>query len=205
VGVRARKSGTDDPPLNKGGTIVLNALLDRLITHGTLIIIQPNERQITFGDSNGKPVIVRFRGALTPFKFALWPNLYLGEAYMDGSLVIERGTLWDLLDLLGRNFSSHRSRQDNALLRFSKSIARYLQQFKFTANGTEARRATLRISPLTCISVFLILTFNIRVPILTTTRCPWTTPGPKRRRTSNRNPLLGPVSRFSTLVAAGGD
>jgi cyclopropane-fatty-acyl-phospholipid synthase len=38
-------------------------------------------------------------------KIGLRPDLYFGEAYMDGSLVIEKGTLWDLLDLCGRNFS----------------------------------------------------------------------------------------------------
>jgi hypothetical protein len=39
---------------------------------------------------------------MAPLKLALWPDLYLGEAYMNGSLVLERRDLWDLLDL-GRN------------------------------------------------------------------------------------------------------
>jgi hypothetical protein len=36
-------------------------------------------------------------------KLSLHPDLYLGELYADGALIIERGTLWDLLELLGRN------------------------------------------------------------------------------------------------------
>jgi cyclopropane-fatty-acyl-phospholipid synthase len=31
------------------------------------------------------------------------PEFYLGEAYMNGELVLERGTLWDLMELIGRN------------------------------------------------------------------------------------------------------
>jgi cyclopropane-fatty-acyl-phospholipid synthase len=42
-------------------------------------------------------------GWLTPLRLALRPELVLGEAYMDGKLKIERGALWDLLDLIGRN------------------------------------------------------------------------------------------------------
>jgi hypothetical protein len=44
-------------------------------------------------------------GALTSWKLALHPDLYFGELYMDGALILERGTLWDLLELLGRNLA----------------------------------------------------------------------------------------------------
>ena len=47
-------------------------------------------------------VAVRLKGALTSLKLALHPDLYFGELYVDGALIIERGTLWDLLELLGR-------------------------------------------------------------------------------------------------------
>ena len=34
-------------------------------------------------------------------KLALHPDLYFGELYVDGALIVERGTLWDLLELVG--------------------------------------------------------------------------------------------------------
>jgi hypothetical protein len=37
---------------------------------------------------------------MTPLKLALWPDLYLGEAYMNGSLVVERGENRELLEQL---------------------------------------------------------------------------------------------------------
>ena len=42
----------------------------------------------------GQPdVVVQLTGPLTSLKLALWPDLYLGEAYMAGELVIERGSV----------------------------------------------------------------------------------------------------------------
>ena len=51
---------------------------------------------------------VRLTGALTSWKLALHPDLYFGELYMDGALILERGTLWDLLELLGRNVAEQK-------------------------------------------------------------------------------------------------
>jgi len=53
---------------------------------------------------------------------SLRPDLYLGEAYMDGSLSIDRGSLWELLDLIGRN-PSQASRPGGPWRRADKSIA----------------------------------------------------------------------------------
>jgi cyclopropane-fatty-acyl-phospholipid synthase len=33
----------------------------------------------------------------------IFPGLHLGEAYMDGGLSFEQGTIWDLFDIIGRN------------------------------------------------------------------------------------------------------
>ena len=37
-------------------------------------------------------------------KLLLYPDLYFGEAYMDGSLIIENGTITEFLDLAFKNF-----------------------------------------------------------------------------------------------------
>jgi cyclopropane-fatty-acyl-phospholipid synthase len=41
-------------------------------------------------------------------KIALFPGLYLGEAYMDGGLRMEQGTIWDLIEIAGRNIEGKR-------------------------------------------------------------------------------------------------
>jgi cyclopropane-fatty-acyl-phospholipid synthase len=106
---------------------VLERTLEHLITEGGLTVIEPSGRRRTFGDRTDTSVVVRIRGQLTPLKLALRPDLYLGEAYVDGLLDIEHGSLWDLLDLIGRNLA-RRKPQNGFMLRPIKSIARYFHQ-----------------------------------------------------------------------------
>ncbi|MFX8731444.1 hypothetical protein ABTM48_19555, partial [Acinetobacter baumannii] len=44
-------------------------------------------------------------GAWTPLRLALYPTLRLGECYMDGSLQMVEGGVYDLCELIGRNFA----------------------------------------------------------------------------------------------------
>src|SRR6266568_856531 len=54
--------------------------------------------------AGGKPVAVRFTTPSAIRRLLLDPELQLGEAYMDGSLVVEQGSIADLLAiLLGQN------------------------------------------------------------------------------------------------------
>ena len=59
---------------------------------------------------------VRLKGALTSLKLSLHPDLYFGELYVDGALIIERGTLWDLLELLGRHQLEQRTLPGNSVI-----------------------------------------------------------------------------------------
>jgi cyclopropane-fatty-acyl-phospholipid synthase len=86
---------------------VLARLLKRMIRTGRMRVEASDGRTlIEVGDktkATNPDVAVRLRGMLTPFKLALNPDLYLGEAYMSGALEIRRGSLWDLMELIGRN------------------------------------------------------------------------------------------------------
>ena len=109
---------------------MLKHLLDQLIKVGRLTVIWPNGRSRTFGELVANDarldVIVRLRGALTPWKLALNPDLHLGEAYMNGTLVLEQGTLRDLLEICGRNVLQNP--HQTLLARAVGSLSRGLQQ-----------------------------------------------------------------------------
>lgn len=111
---------------------MLHAKLDRLIQTGSLSITWPNGRTSRFGPqcgpATGPDVAVRLTGALTPVKLGLHPDLYLGEAYMDGTLRVELGTLWDLFDLIGKNILHHSGGQDGALLRLARPVVNWVTQ-----------------------------------------------------------------------------
>lgn len=84
---------------------MLDTTLRQFVQKGSLDVVWPGGRRAHYGqeDELGPGVAIRLTGRLTPLKLALHPDLFLGEVYMDGSLRLERGTLWDLLELLGRN------------------------------------------------------------------------------------------------------
>jgi cyclopropane-fatty-acyl-phospholipid synthase len=67
-------------------------------------------------------VTIRIRDWRTAARLALNPDLYLGEAYMDGGLVVERGTIWDLLDLLGRNLAARPQRRSGLFPALKRQI-----------------------------------------------------------------------------------
>jgi cyclopropane-fatty-acyl-phospholipid synthase len=57
---------------------------------------------MTFGDGTGKPVAIRFATRATEWAILRNPELTFGEAYMDGSLIVEQGTIADVLEVVMR-------------------------------------------------------------------------------------------------------
>lgn len=84
---------------------MMDRLLRRLIRSGSLTVVLPSGEALRAGDGAGREVRIRLRDNRTAWRIALYPGLALGEAWMDGDLTLERGTLWELLDLVGRNLS----------------------------------------------------------------------------------------------------
>jgi cyclopropane-fatty-acyl-phospholipid synthase len=103
-----------------GGATMLGKILKQHTKQGRLTIIRPDGHTEQFGELTApKPrpdVAVRLKGALTSLKLSLHPDLYFGELYVDGALIIERGTLWELLELLGRNQLEQRSEPGNSVI-----------------------------------------------------------------------------------------
>lgn len=79
-------------------TVLLRSLLRRIIRKGTLTLVTPDGHSSDFGD--GEPsVTIRIADQATVWRLFLNPDLALGEAYMDGTLIVESGGVHDLLDL----------------------------------------------------------------------------------------------------------
>ena len=108
--------------------------LRSLIKVGKLELVTPNNGVIRLG---GQPyahhqrdldVRVRLSGALTPVKLAVDPYRYLGESYMNGDLTIEKGSLWDFLELVGYNFENVGPGRPNLVHKIANDTLRRLQQ-----------------------------------------------------------------------------
>ena len=85
---------------------MLETVLRRLITEGSAVVLLPGGREVRLGAARASgepPLVVEIRDTATALRLARNPALALGEAYMDGGLVLRRGTVWDLLELVGLN------------------------------------------------------------------------------------------------------
>ena len=113
---------------------MLKSSLGKLIRIGRLEVITPSGQSFILGhvpeQKRYRPldVAVRLRGALTPLKLVLDPHRHLGEAYMNGDLIIERGSLWDLLELIGYNFEQSGPEPHDPIHRWTNLMLRAFQQ-----------------------------------------------------------------------------
>src|SRR5512138_1046995 len=76
---------------------LLQFLLSRFIRRGTFRFTTSRGLTFTCGDGTGTPVAVRFTTRAAELGIVLDPELKFGEAYMDGTLVVEQGTIADVL------------------------------------------------------------------------------------------------------------
>ena len=79
---------------------VLHRYLSGMVKKGTLTIIDADGAMHEFGDGTGSQVCVRLTDRSLYWKLAVYPDLFAGEAYMDGTLVMERGSIYDLFNLI---------------------------------------------------------------------------------------------------------
>lgn len=81
----------------------LAPILRTLIRHGSLRVIDWRGNTETYGDGTGPGSAIRIHDRLTALRLLLNPQFEAGEAYMEGRLTVEEGTLNDFLDLLFRS------------------------------------------------------------------------------------------------------
>jgi cyclopropane-fatty-acyl-phospholipid synthase len=112
---------------------LLFIFLRRFIRCGSFTVTTARGRTRTFGDGTGRPVVVRFSDAAAQRAVLFDPELKLGEAYMDGTLIVERGSIADVLALL---LDQERLGARNwGLPRALRYLVRRLQQFNLRARS----------------------------------------------------------------------
>jgi cyclopropane-fatty-acyl-phospholipid synthase len=80
--------------------VSLHRLIGRVISYGSLTVITPGGVSHSFGTGEEPRVAIRIHDSRVERRLLFRPGLAVGEAYTDGSLMIEEGTLRDLLDIL---------------------------------------------------------------------------------------------------------
>jgi cyclopropane-fatty-acyl-phospholipid synthase len=111
----------------------LRSALRRAVGGNSLLVVYDaaGERH-AFGDPSRSPVVVRLADRATERALAFDPSLALGEAYMGGRLTIERGTIYDLLELAARNANQRRLPPWSIILDRSRRLVRRVAQINPT-------------------------------------------------------------------------
>ena len=78
---------------------MLYSILKKIPFKGKIEIVDSNNKVHTFG--SGSPYSrIRFANKSIERKIFFNPSLYIGEGYMDGEVIIEKGTIEDLLNII---------------------------------------------------------------------------------------------------------
>ena len=107
---------------------MLARFLKAVIKSGDLCLIDAGGCGWRFGDGAAPHVTVRVRDRATQRRLLLNPQLAVGEAYMNGTLTLERGNLYDFIDLATRNVEHLERYPLHAFLGRVSRLFRRLQQ-----------------------------------------------------------------------------
>ena len=114
---------------------MIESFLRNLIKVGDLTVRLPGDKTFRVGDGSGPPVVVRLtsRGVR---RVVAKPGLGVGEGYMEEDLVFEQGSMWDLLEIVGRSGGRIPKGRGGPGARLKRAIKRRIQQ----ANGKNVAR-----------------------------------------------------------------
>jgi cyclopropane-fatty-acyl-phospholipid synthase len=89
-----------------------------VVREGALNLRLPGGQELHLGDGTGTPVRVSIASPGWLTRIATNPAMAVGEAYMDGGLVLEQGGIRDLVEIIGRNFKYRPLKRAGALSRW---------------------------------------------------------------------------------------
>jgi len=110
----------------------LASFLNKLIKEEGFILIDANSKKHIIGKpEKEKPIILKLLDKKLHYKLLFYPDLYFGEAYVDGSIKIENGSLSDFLEIAMKNIGRNDINIIGQILKSIRGTYRYLTNFNF--------------------------------------------------------------------------
>ncbi len=112
--------------------MLLANYLNKLFKKGGIILIDANLKKYIIGNPRKEnPITVKILDKKLHYKLLFHPDLYFGEAYANGTVTIENGSLTDFLDLSLQNIGRNELNVFSQLLNQLRGSYRYLTNFNF--------------------------------------------------------------------------
>ena len=110
----------------------LARFLNRLFEKDGFILIDANLKKYIIGTPENKnPIVLKILDKKLHYKLLFRPDLYFGEAYSEGNIIIENGTLTEFLDLTLMNIGRGELNFFSQLLNKLSGSYRYLTNSNF--------------------------------------------------------------------------
>jgi len=110
----------------------LARFLNKLFQKDGFILVDAYSKKYIIGlPKNKNPITVKILDKKLHYKLLLRPDLYFGEAYSDGSILIENGSLTEFLDMALMNLGRGEFNFFSKLLNKLNGSYRYLTNFNF--------------------------------------------------------------------------
>ena len=110
----------------------LAKFLNSVFKKDGFILIDANSKNYIIGTpASDKPIKVKILDKKLHYKLLFQPDLYFGEAYTNGDIIIEHGSLSDFLDLALMNFGRKELNFFSYLINRLRGSYRYLTNFNF--------------------------------------------------------------------------
>jgi cyclopropane-fatty-acyl-phospholipid synthase len=110
----------------------LASFLNKVFKKDGFVLVDANDREYIIGKPKKNiPIKVKILDEKLHLKLLLHPDLYFGEAYTDGDVKIENGSLSDFLDLALMNFGREELNIFSYFLNKLRGSYRYLTNFNF--------------------------------------------------------------------------
>ena len=108
----------------------LARFLNKVFKIGGFILVDANSKEYIIGNINKDPIRLKILDKKLHYKLLFHPDLYFGEAYTNGEIIIENGSLTDFLDLALKNFGRGELNFFSYLINRLRGSYRYLTNFK---------------------------------------------------------------------------
>ena len=110
--------------------------LSKIIKNDGFILIDYDSKKYEIGKPIKEiPIQIRLLDKSLNYKLLLNPDLYFGEAYTNGSLVIENGTITDILEIAFKNIGRENINIYSKVINEIRGTYRYFTNFNRIINS----------------------------------------------------------------------
>ena len=110
----------------------ISTVYNKLIKEDGFIIVDSNNNKHVIGKPEKEnPITIRLLDKKLHYKLIFSPALYFGEAYTNGSIKIENGSLTEFLNIIFKNFGRREITNFDYILNKVRGTYRFLTNFNF--------------------------------------------------------------------------